>query len=115
MQQKDLLVIADRPRKGSLTNPLLLPVNVEKAKAFLDAWVADGKVFLPEVTKPLSRRHQSRPNSCIYHHLLRHPSKECWALWSLVGNMVRKETLELPRSEDVLKDPHPLHNKDKGK
>ncbi|GFZ08784.1 hypothetical protein Acr_20g0005920 [Actinidia rufa] len=54
--------------------PPPLPMTVKKAKVLLDAWVEDGKIFLPEVTKRTDE---------IQLCLLWPPTRECWALQSL--------------------------------
>ncbi|GMQ03611.1 hypothetical protein CsSME_00049357 [Camellia sinensis var. sinensis] len=95
--------------------PPPLPISVNEAQALLNAWVEDGKVHLPEPRQPVNKKDQARADYCIYHHSVKHPTTECWALRSLVRKMMSEDALELPRqTEDVLKDPLPRH-KDNGK
>ncbi|KAG5552799.1 hypothetical protein RHGRI_010787 [Rhododendron griersonianum] len=56
------------------------PVTAAEAQAFLDAWVQDGKVTLLEARKEPTRRDIEHPDYCIYHKMVRHPTKDCWGL-----------------------------------
>ncbi|KAG5557328.1 hypothetical protein RHGRI_007546 [Rhododendron griersonianum] len=77
---------AKRPKYNE---PPPLPVTVAEAQAFLDAWVQDGKVVLPDARKEPTRRDMEHPDYCIYNRMVRHLPKTVGApelclknLWS---------------------------------
>ncbi|KAG5528471.1 hypothetical protein RHGRI_029231 [Rhododendron griersonianum] len=84
---------AKRPKYNE---PPPLPVTAAEAQAFLDAWVQDSKVVLPEARKEPTRRDTEHPDYCIYHRMVRHPTKDCWGLRNLFEKFVMEEAMELP-------------------
>ncbi|KAG5523151.1 hypothetical protein RHGRI_035089 [Rhododendron griersonianum] len=84
---------AKRPKYNE---PPPLPVTAAEAQAFLDAWVQDSKVVLPEARKEPTRRDMEHPDYCIYHRMVRHPTKDCWGLRNLFEKFVMEEAMELP-------------------
>ncbi|KAG5552838.1 hypothetical protein RHGRI_010819 [Rhododendron griersonianum] len=94
--------------------PPPLPVTAAEAQAFLDAWVQDGKATLPEARKEPTRRDMEHPDYCIYHRMVRHPTKDCWGLRTLFEKFMVEEAVELTATKDVLRNPLPNH-KDNGK
>ncbi|KAF7130878.1 hypothetical protein RHSIM_Rhsim10G0096500 [Rhododendron simsii] len=98
------------PAKRSKYNePPPLPVTAAEAQAFLDAWVQDGKVTLPEARKEPTRRDMEHPDYCIYHRMVRHPTKDCWGLRTLFEKFMVEEAVELMVTKDVLRNPLPNH------
>ncbi|KAI8567934.1 hypothetical protein RHMOL_Rhmol02G0159700 [Rhododendron molle] len=102
---------AKRPKYNE---PPPLPVTAAEAQAFLDAWVQDRKVSLPEARKEPTRRDMEHPDYCIYHRMVRHPTKDCWGLQTLFEKFMVEEAVELTATKDVLRNPLPNH-KDNGK
>ncbi|KAG5544106.1 hypothetical protein RHGRI_016751 [Rhododendron griersonianum] len=102
---------AKRPKYNE---PPPLPVTAAEAQAFLDAWVQDGKATLPEARKEPTRRDMEHPDYCIYHRIVRHPTKDCWGLRTLFEKFMVEEAVELTATKDVLRNPLPNH-KDNGK
>ncbi|KAI8550803.1 hypothetical protein RHMOL_Rhmol06G0135900 [Rhododendron molle] len=102
---------AKRPKYNE---PPPLPVTAAEAQAFLDAWIQDGKVSLPEARKEPTQRDMEHPDYCIYHRMVRHPTKDCWGLRTLSEKFRVEEAMELTATKDVLRIPLPNH-KDNGK
>ncbi|KAI8537663.1 hypothetical protein RHMOL_Rhmol09G0041700 [Rhododendron molle] len=102
---------AKRPKYNE---PPPLPVTAAEAQAFLDAWIQDGKVSLPEARKEPTRRDMEHPDYCIYHRMVHHPTKDCWGLQTLFEKFMVEEAVELTATKDVLRKPLPNH-KDNGK
>ncbi|KAI8530216.1 hypothetical protein RHMOL_Rhmol11G0038700 [Rhododendron molle] len=94
--------------------PPPLPVTATEAQAFLDAWIQDGKVSLPEANKEPTRRDMEHPDYCIYHRMVRHPTKDCWGLPTFFEKFMVEEAVELTATKYVLRNPLPNH-KDNGK
>ncbi|KAF7138338.1 hypothetical protein RHSIM_Rhsim07G0161100 [Rhododendron simsii] len=102
---------AKRPKYNE---PPPLPVTAAEAQAFLDAWVQDGKVTLPEARKEPTRRDMEHPDYCIYHRMVCHPTKDYWGLRTQLEKFMVEEAVELTATKDVLRNPLPNH-KDNGK
>lgn len=101
-------------KRPKFNEPPPLPVTPVEAQAFLNAWVQDGKVVLPNVIREPSQRDMSHPDYCIFHRMVRHSTKDCWGLRSLFQKFVTDNSIELPVCKDVLRNPLPTH-KDNGK
>ncbi|KAH7855994.1 hypothetical protein Vadar_031458 [Vaccinium darrowii] len=101
-------------KRPKFNEPPPLPVTPVEAQAFLNAWVQDGKVVLPNVIREPSQRDMGHPDYCIFHRMVRHSTKECWGLRALFQKFVTDNSVELPACKDVLRNPLPAH-KDNGK
>ncbi|KAI8555261.1 hypothetical protein RHMOL_Rhmol05G0161100 [Rhododendron molle] len=51
---------------------------------------------------------------CVYHRMVRHPTKDYWGLQTLFEKFMVEEAVELTATKDVLRNPLPNH-KDNGK
>ena len=71
------------------------PCSMREVQTIFKNWVKDGVLVLRSLATPPTEVDKAMDNYCVYHQLVKHPTKDCWALRNIFHQKIADGELQI--------------------